>query len=49
MAPPEVGRDLAAALGARASYAEIPHCGHAILPEQPARVARHLVAFLRRH
>jgi pimeloyl-ACP methyl ester carboxylesterase len=45
--PPRVGRALAAALGERARYVELAQCGHAILPEQPAAVAAHLVRFLR--
>ena len=45
MAPVEVGRKLAADLGGRASYVELANCGHAILPEQPAAVARHLLDF----
>ncbi|MDA8048140.1 MAG: alpha/beta hydrolase [Actinomycetota bacterium] len=47
MAPIGVGRDAAAALGRRATYVEIPHCGHAILPEQPDLVAQHVIDFLR--
>ena len=46
MAAPEVGRSAAAAIGPRARYVEIDDCGHAILPEQPEAVARHLIAFL---
>jgi pimeloyl-ACP methyl ester carboxylesterase len=49
MAAPEVGRQAAAALGGRATYREVPHCGHAILPEQPDAIAYHLVEFLRLH
>ena len=49
MAPIAVGRDAAAALGERATYVEIPHCGHAILPERPVEIAANLVAFLRAH
>jgi pimeloyl-ACP methyl ester carboxylesterase len=49
MAAPEVGRQAAAALGRRATYREIPHCGHAILPEQPDAIAHHLIEFLRLH
>lgn len=47
MASPEVGREAATAIGERATYAEIPDCGHAILPEQPELIAQHIVAFLR--
>jgi pimeloyl-ACP methyl ester carboxylesterase len=49
MAAPEVGRQAAAALGRRATYREVPHCGHAILPEQPDAIAHHLIEFLRQH
>jgi pimeloyl-ACP methyl ester carboxylesterase len=45
----EAGREVAAALGERATYAEIPRCGHAILPEQPDLIAGHLIRFLRAH
>jgi pimeloyl-ACP methyl ester carboxylesterase len=46
MAPVEVGRSTSAALGDRATYVEVPNCGHAILPEQPQAIARHIIAFL---
>ncbi len=49
MAPTQAGRDSAAAFGDRATYVEVPRCGHAILPEQPAVIAANLVAFLRAH
>jgi pimeloyl-ACP methyl ester carboxylesterase len=49
MASPEVGREAAAALGDRATYVEVPHCGHAILPEQPDAIAGHVIRFLRDH
>ncbi len=49
MAPTEAGCETATALGDRATYVEIPNCGHAILPEQPDVVAAHLIAFLRAH
>jgi pimeloyl-ACP methyl ester carboxylesterase len=42
------GRATAAALGERASYVEVDNCGHAILPEQPEAIARHVIAFLNR-
>ena len=42
------GREVAAALGARATYVEVDNCGHAILPEQPEAIARHLIEFLDR-
>jgi pimeloyl-ACP methyl ester carboxylesterase len=37
------------AVGARATYVEVADCGHAILPEQPALIAEHLIRFLRAH
>jgi pimeloyl-ACP methyl ester carboxylesterase len=46
MASNEAGRATAAALGARCTYAEVDNCGHAILPEQPEEIARHVIAFL---
>jgi pimeloyl-ACP methyl ester carboxylesterase len=46
MAAPEVGRDAAAAIGKRARYVEVENCGHAILPEQPEGIARHVIDFL---
>lgn len=49
MAPVSVGMDAAEALGDRASYAEIPKCGHAILPEQPEFVAAKILGFLSCH
>jgi pimeloyl-ACP methyl ester carboxylesterase len=49
MAPTEAGRAAAAAFGDRATYVEVDRCGHAILPEQPAAIAGHLLAFLRAH
>ncbi len=47
MAPTEAGREAAAAFGVRATYVEVEHCGHAILPEQPDAIASHVVDFLR--
>jgi pimeloyl-ACP methyl ester carboxylesterase len=49
MAPTMAGREVAAALGERATYVEVPQCGHAILPEQPEVVAANLIAFLGAH
>jgi len=46
MAPVAVGRELAAELAQRARYVEVPHCGHAILPERPEVVERVVVSFL---
>jgi pimeloyl-ACP methyl ester carboxylesterase len=48
LCPPEIGRHLCRRLGPRGRYAEVPQCGHAILPEQPEIVARELVRFLRK-
>ncbi len=47
MARTEDGRATAAALGDRVTYVEVENCGHAILPEQPEAIARHVIAFLR--
>jgi pimeloyl-ACP methyl ester carboxylesterase len=47
MSPRQSGLNSVEALGERASYVEIPRCGHAILPEQPELVARAVIAFLR--
>ena len=49
MMPVAAGTAAAAELGDRATYAEIPDAGHAILPEQPEIVAHHLIEFLRAH
>lgn len=46
MSPRQSGLESRAAFGDRAHYAELPRCGHAILPEQPGLVAGHLIAFL---
>lgn len=46
LAPPANGRALVAELGARARLVELEHMGHAMLPEQPAALARELLAFL---
>jgi pimeloyl-ACP methyl ester carboxylesterase len=42
-------REFVAAIGARATYVEIPDCGHAILPEQPDLIAETLIRFLEAH
>lgn len=47
MSPRQSGLDSKAAFGQRARYAEIPECGHAILPEQPERIAVEVIDFLR--
>ena len=49
MAPTAVGREALAVIGERATYVEIPGCGHAILPEQPEAIAANVIAFLRAH
>ena len=49
MAPTAVGREALAEIGERATYVEIPGCGHAILPEQPEAIAANVIAFLRAH
>lgn len=40
IALPANAHDLKARLGARATLVELPNAGHAMLPEQPARIAR---------
>jgi len=47
MAPPENGRTLARRLGRRVTLVEVEHAGHALLPEQPDRVAAAVIDFLR--
>lgn len=47
MSPRQSGLASVEALGDQARYAELPHCGHAILPEQPELVARSVIGFLR--
>ncbi len=49
MAPPAQGLAARDAFGERAQYVEIPDCGHAILPEQPALVVQTIAAFLHEH
>jgi pimeloyl-ACP methyl ester carboxylesterase len=46
LCPPRTGRALAAAVGGRARYVELAHCGHAILPERPAAVSEQIISFL---
>jgi len=47
-AVPENARDLARAIGDRAHLVEIPHAGHAALPEQPEAISEAVLAFLDR-
>ena len=47
MSPAQVGRTLHQMLGERGTYVEVPHCGHAMLPEQPEIIAREVIRFLR--
>lgn len=48
IAPPENGRLIKEEFGERARLVEIDGAGHAMLPEQPVAIARHLLAFLER-
>ena len=45
---PENANRLAAECPDRVTLVEIPKAGHALLPEQPGRVAEALLAYLRR-
>ena len=47
MAPPANGRTLAQRLGNRVTLVELDNAGHALLPEQPERVATAVIEFLR--
>lgn len=48
IAPPALaGRALKAELGAQVDYVEIPHAGHALVPEQPDRVVERIIAYLK--
>jgi pimeloyl-ACP methyl ester carboxylesterase len=49
MVPIAVGREALRMFGERATYVEVPRCGHAILPEQPEAIAANVIAFLRAH
>jgi pimeloyl-ACP methyl ester carboxylesterase len=49
VAPPENGRLMAAELGDRVELLDIDGAGHALLPEQPEKIAAAIVAFARRH
>jgi pimeloyl-ACP methyl ester carboxylesterase len=47
MAPPANGRLLKDELGDRVKLVELDGCGHAMLPEQPGRIAEEVITFLR--
>ncbi len=49
VAPPANGRLMKAELGERVELTEIDGAGHALLPEQPEKIAAAIVAFARRH
>jgi len=48
VALPENARRLAAEFPERVTLVEIPHAGHALLPEQPEQVAKVILAYLHR-
>jgi pimeloyl-ACP methyl ester carboxylesterase len=48
IAPPENARQLAAEFPDRVTVIEFAHAGHAMLPEQPERIAEAIVAYLAR-
>ena len=47
VALPENAKRLAAEFPERVTLVEIPHAGHALLPEQPEQVERAILAYLR--
>jgi pimeloyl-ACP methyl ester carboxylesterase len=49
VAPPENGRMMKAELGDRVELIDIDGAGHALLPEQPEKIAQAIIAFARRH
>jgi pimeloyl-ACP methyl ester carboxylesterase len=49
VAPPENGHMMAAELGDRVELLDIDGAGHALLPEQPEKIAAAIIAFARRH
>jgi pimeloyl-ACP methyl ester carboxylesterase len=49
VAPPENGRMMKAELGDRVELLDIDGAGHALLPEQPEKIAAAIIAFARRH
>jgi pimeloyl-ACP methyl ester carboxylesterase len=48
VAVPENAKRLAAEFPDRVTLVEIPHAGHALLPEQPEQIAKAVLAYLRR-
>ena len=46
VAPPSNGYALREAVGDRVQVVDVPHAGHALLPEQPERVIDAIIAFL---
>jgi len=48
VAPPENAKRLAAEFPERVTFVEIPHAGHALLPEQPEQVEKAILAYLQR-
>jgi pimeloyl-ACP methyl ester carboxylesterase len=49
VAPPENGRMMKAELGDRVELLDIDGAGHALLPEQPEKIAAAIIAFAKRH
>jgi pimeloyl-ACP methyl ester carboxylesterase len=49
VAPPENGRALKQEFGTRVELVEMDGAGHALLPEQPERLAKAVIDFLGRH
>jgi pimeloyl-ACP methyl ester carboxylesterase len=49
VAPPENGRMMKAELGDRVELIDIDGAGHALLPEQPEKIAQAIIAFARKH
>ena len=49
VAPPANGRMMKAELGDRVELLDIDGAGHALLPEQPEKIAAAVIAFARRH
>jgi len=49
VAPPENGRMMKAELGDRVELLDIDGAGHALLPEQPEKIAAAIIAFAQKH